>query len=117
MIGARVHAFAGAFLLAFPRPTAEQMQPYVGAWKHHIGLYPIPALPPDLEANVAPYRTKIDTVRFSYKQPIPYDVIERLIDALIPIRIKENDSPSSRRIAPIATSSDRDSPTRNVPSC
>ncbi len=64
---------------------------YVGAWKHHIGFYPIPALPLDLEADVAPYRTKIDTVRFLYKQPIPYGLIERLIDALVTIRIKENE--------------------------
>lgn len=63
---------------------------YLGAWKLHIGLYPIPALPPDLEADIAPYRTKTDTVRFLYKQPIPYELIERLIDALIPIRIREN---------------------------
>ena len=64
---------------------------YVGAWKHHIGMYPIPQLPANLEADVAPYRTKIDTVRFLYKQPIPYELIERLIDALVPIRIKENE--------------------------
>ncbi len=64
---------------------------YVGAWKHHIGLYPIPALAPDLEADVAPYRTKTDTVRFLYKQPIPYELIERLIDALVPIRIMHNE--------------------------
>ena len=59
---------------------------YVGAWKHHIGLYPIPALPSSLEADIAPYRTKTDTVRFLYKQPIPYELIGRLIDELVPIR-------------------------------
>jgi uncharacterized protein YdhG (YjbR/CyaY superfamily) len=64
---------------------------YVGAWKHHIGLYPIPELHPDLEADVAPYRTKIDTVRFLYKDPIPYEIIERLIHALVPIRFEENE--------------------------
>jgi uncharacterized protein YdhG (YjbR/CyaY superfamily) len=64
---------------------------YVGAWKHHIGFYPIPELPPDLQADIAPCRTKTDTVRFLYKQPIPYELIERLIDALVPIRIKENE--------------------------
>jgi uncharacterized protein YdhG (YjbR/CyaY superfamily) len=63
---------------------------YVGAWKHHVGLYPIPQLPTDLEADIAPYRTKIDTVRFLYKEPMPYDLIERLITALLPTRIKEN---------------------------
>jgi uncharacterized protein YdhG (YjbR/CyaY superfamily) len=64
---------------------------YVGAWKHHIGLYPIPTLATDLEADIAPYRTKTDTIRFLYRQPIPYDLLERLIDALVPIRIKENE--------------------------
>ncbi len=64
---------------------------YVGAWKHHIGLYPIPALPADLESDVAPFRTKTDTVRFLYKRPIPYELIERLVDALVPIRMKENE--------------------------
>ena len=63
---------------------------YVGAWKHHIGLYPIPQLPADLEHDIKPYRTKTDTVRFLYKQPIPYDLIERLVEALIPIRREEN---------------------------
>jgi uncharacterized protein YdhG (YjbR/CyaY superfamily) len=63
---------------------------YVGAWKHHIGLYPIPQLPADLEADVAPYRTKTDTVRFLYKHAIPYELVERLIDALVPIRIREH---------------------------
>ncbi|MGZ5390252.1 MAG: iron chaperone, partial [Aeromicrobium sp.] len=63
---------------------------YVGAWKHHIGLYPIPKLPTDLEPDIAPYRTKTDTVRFLYNQPIPYELIERLIEALVPIRQAEN---------------------------
>ena len=59
---------------------------YVGAWKHHIGMYPIPTLPMNLEVDIAPYRTKTDTVRFLYKQPIPYELIERLVDELLPIR-------------------------------
>ncbi len=63
---------------------------YVGAWKHHVGLYPIPVLSADLEVEIAPYRTKTDTVRFLYKQPVPYDLIGRLIDALVPIRVEEN---------------------------
>ncbi len=63
---------------------------YVGAWKHHIGMYPIPRLPPDLEPDIAPYRTKIDTVRFLYKHPIPDELVERLINALVPIRRAEN---------------------------
>ena len=59
---------------------------YVGMWKHHVGLYPIPELPADLEAAVKRFRSKVDTVRFLYKEPIPYELIERLIDALLVIR-------------------------------
>lgn len=63
---------------------------YVGAWKHHVGLYPIPELPADLEADVSPHRTKTDTVQFLYKHPIPYDLVERLVTSLVPIRIAQN---------------------------
>ncbi len=63
---------------------------YVGAWKHHVGLYPIPVLAGDLEAEIAPYRTRTDTVRFLYDRPVPYDLIGRLIDALVSIRVEEN---------------------------
>ena len=54
---------------------------FVGAWKHHIGLYPIPAFDGELEAEVAPYRAARDTVQFRYRDPIPYDLIERLVTA------------------------------------
>ena len=63
---------------------------YAGAWKKHLGLYSIPALPADLETQIQPYRTTTDTVRFLYSQPIPYDLIQRLIEALVPIRRIEN---------------------------
>ena len=56
---------------------------YFGAWKNHIGLYPIPSLDADLESTVGPYRAAKDTVRFRYKDPVPWDVVERLIAELV----------------------------------
>lgn len=56
---------------------------YFAAWKNHIGLYPIPTMDVALEAEVAPYRAAKDTVRFPYRQPIPYDLIARLVAALV----------------------------------
>jgi uncharacterized protein YdhG (YjbR/CyaY superfamily) len=56
---------------------------YFGAWKHHLGLYPIPRLNSSLEADVAPYRTAKDTVRFRYRDPVPWDLVERLITELV----------------------------------
>ena len=56
---------------------------YFGAWKKHVGLYPVPPLDTDLEADVGPYRSGKDTVRFPYKGPVPWDLVERLIAELV----------------------------------
>lgn len=56
---------------------------YLGAWKKHIGLYPIPTFDGDLERDVAPYRAATDTVRFPYNKTIPYDLVQRLVVALV----------------------------------
>jgi len=56
----------------------ERYALHYAGWKKHIGLYPIPVLAEPLEADVAPYRTHKDSVRFLYAEPIPYDLIERL---------------------------------------
>jgi len=56
---------------------------YFGSWKNHIGLYPIPSFDTDLEAEIGPYRAAKDTVRFRYKDPVPSDLVERLIAELV----------------------------------
>jgi uncharacterized protein YdhG (YjbR/CyaY superfamily) len=56
---------------------------YFGAWKKHIGLYPIPRLDADLEAELGPYRAAKDTVRFPYKDEVPWGLVERLIAELV----------------------------------
>lgn len=62
---------------------------YLGAWKKHLGLYPIPTLEGDLERDLGPYRAATDTVRFPYRQTIPYDLIERLVAALVDRAVAE----------------------------
>ncbi|MEO8531256.1 MAG: DUF1801 domain-containing protein [Deltaproteobacteria bacterium] len=51
---------------------------YFAMWKAHVGVYPIYALPEELEARVAPYRAKIDTLQFKYKDAVPFDLIRDL---------------------------------------
>ena len=53
---------------------------YYAAWKTHIGVYPIHRGDAAVEALVAPYRDKKDTLRFSNTQPVPFEVIGRVID-------------------------------------
>jgi uncharacterized protein YdhG (YjbR/CyaY superfamily) len=56
---------------------------FVAAWKHHIGMYPIPHFEGPLEARIAPFRAATDTVRLPYRQPIPDALIEDLVAAIV----------------------------------
>lgn len=51
---------------------------YFAVWKAHVGLYPIYGLPDDLEARVAGYRAKTDTVQFMHKHDLPAQLIADL---------------------------------------
>src|SRR5690349_12694254 len=55
---------------------------YFAAWQRHIAIYPVPATGPDLERELAPYRSGRGTVRFPLREPMPYPLIERIITAL-----------------------------------
>jgi uncharacterized protein YdhG (YjbR/CyaY superfamily) len=55
---------------------------HFAGWKKHVGLYPVGELDPALEAEIAPHRAAKDTVQFFYKDPVPYDLIERVARAL-----------------------------------
>jgi uncharacterized protein YdhG (YjbR/CyaY superfamily) len=48
---------------------------FVAAWKHFVSVYPLPADAGELE----PYRAAKSTARFPLAEPIPYDLIERLV--------------------------------------
>ena len=55
---------------------------YFGAWKNHIALYPVPA-DETLRAELAPYLAGKSTIRFALRNPIPYDLIERMVLQLV----------------------------------
>lgn len=55
---------------------------YVGAWKKHLGLYPIPRIEA-LEGRLAPHRTAKDTVRFFYEDPLPTELVRDLLAELV----------------------------------
>ena len=60
-----------------------QRMVYLGGWKHHLGLYPIPAFDGEFEEQVAPYRAAKDTLRFPFRKPIPYDLISQVVTRLV----------------------------------
>jgi uncharacterized protein YdhG (YjbR/CyaY superfamily) len=56
---------------------------HVAAWKRHIGLYPLPPMDDDLAREVAPYRGAKDAMHLRYAEPIPYDLVERVVAAMV----------------------------------
>lgn len=56
---------------------------HFAAWKHHIGLYPLPAADDPLAKELAPYNTGKGTARFPLDEPIPYDLIARIAAQLV----------------------------------
>ena len=56
---------------------------YFGGWKRHVGLYPVPPLTGPLEDEVAPYRGTKATLRFPLDDPVPVDLVERIVAALV----------------------------------
>ena len=55
----------------------------LGAWKRHVGLYPVHVLDEALEREVAPLRTARSTVRLDLKKPFPRPLMERVIAAVV----------------------------------
>lgn len=53
----------------------------VGAWKHHIGMYPVHAVPEALESEISRYRSARATLRFPLSQPVPYDLMGQIAAA------------------------------------
>ena len=64
---------------------------YFAAWKNHLGLYSIPTADAAFERELAPYRTAKGTLRFPLREPIPYDLIERLVAYRVKQRLDNRD--------------------------
>lgn len=61
-----------------------------GAWKSHLGMYPVPVADGELERELAPYRSTKDTVRFRYRDAVPYDLIIRLVTERAAVRSEKS---------------------------
>ena len=59
---------------------------YFAGWKTHVALYPVPPLKQPLESEVAPYRSGKDTVRFPLSEPVPADLVTRMVTAMREMR-------------------------------
>ncbi|TPW74510.1 iron chaperone [Schumannella soli] len=60
----------------FELPNGYRM--YFAAWAKHVGIYPVPRGGDDVEAALAEYRHAKDTVRFPLREPIPWELVDRI---------------------------------------
>jgi uncharacterized protein YdhG (YjbR/CyaY superfamily) len=56
---------------------------YLGGWKKHISIYPIPELDETLEPRLAPYLSGKGTAKFPLNKPIPHELITALVQRLV----------------------------------
>jgi uncharacterized protein YdhG (YjbR/CyaY superfamily) len=66
---------------------------YFAAWEKHIGLYPPISGDKALEKAVARYAGPKGNLQFPLDEPIPYDLIERIIK----LRVKQDSVKAARR--------------------
>jgi uncharacterized protein YdhG (YjbR/CyaY superfamily) len=59
---------------------------YFAAFKKHIGLYPPVRGDAKLEKAISPYAGEKGNLKFPLDQPIPYDLIERIVK----LKVKQN---------------------------
>nr|WP_315468667.1 DUF1801 domain-containing protein [uncultured Undibacterium sp.] len=55
---------------------------YFAGFKNHLGVYPPVNQDPNLIAELAPYRNEKGNLAFQLKDPIPFDLVQRVAVAL-----------------------------------
>jgi uncharacterized protein YdhG (YjbR/CyaY superfamily) len=58
---------------------------YFSAWKNHIGFYSIPQGDEAFKKELSPYEGEKGSLRFPLEQPIPYDLVRKIVT----LRVKE----------------------------
>jgi uncharacterized protein YdhG (YjbR/CyaY superfamily) len=66
---------------------------YFAAWEKHIGLYPPISGDKALEKAVARYAGPKGNLQFPLNEPIPYDLIERIVK----LRVKQDSAKAAAR--------------------
>ncbi len=69
---------------------------YIGAFKSHIGLYP-PVSDPALQRETARYAGEKGNLRFPYDEPMPYDLIGRIVRQRVQAQLSKAASKRPRK--------------------
>ena len=105
-IAERLQQVRAAILAEVPQPE-ERMRYGIAAvmlggryalhfagWRKHIGLYPVPPLPEELESEIAPLRSGKDTVNLKHRDPLPVELVGRVAAAIVAVRGADGPPPA-----------------------
>jgi len=67
---------------------------HFAAFKHHIGFYPTPSGTEHFQKELSTYKTSKGTVQFPLDQPIPYDLVIKMVN----FRVAENNQKASMKV-------------------
>lgn len=66
---------------------------YVGAFEHHVGVFPPVTGDAALEKALAPYAGEKGNLRFPLDEPIPWELIERIVR----LRVEQDEAKAEGR--------------------
>ncbi len=83
----RVHAVRADVteVVRYDIPTFQvegRSRVHVAAWAKHVSIYPVPT-DPALADELVPYLAGKGTLKFPLSQPMPWDVVDRVLRALL----------------------------------
>ena len=70
---------------------------YFSAWKHHIGLYPIPAGDKAFEKEISQYKSAKSALNFPIDKPLPLKLISKFVKLRVAENSKQTDIKSHRK--------------------
>lgn len=62
---------------------------HYAAFAHHIGIYPLPHVIETLKADLAPYRQGKGSIQFQNDEPLPMDLIRKIITTRLEEKMRE----------------------------
>ena len=73
---------------------------HFAAFKHHIGFYPTPSGTEHFQKELSAYKTSKGTVQFPLDQPIPFDLVIKMVN----FRVAENNQKASKKARKVRAS-------------
>lgn len=70
---------------------------YFAAFKHHIGLYPLPSGVEAFMSELSAYRSGKASIQFPMDQPLPADLISRIVKFRVAENTKRSDDRSKNK--------------------